>query len=233
MQRQNRPEAMDGADLDPALLADDLRNLAHLNRFFGGRSVVRRHLSAVLAQLRPGEPLRVLDIGSGAGDLCRVVVQRCRAVKRPVVLWSLDFHPQVQAFARTELAAYPEVRLIRGDAREMPLRTGAVDLALCTLALHHFADEDAVRVLSEMRRVSRRWCVVSDLRRGQAARAGVWLATRLTRNPMTRQDGPQSVERAFTPAELETIARAAGWGSPRVRVEPWFRMSVVDEEGAR
>jgi tRNA A58 N-methylase Trm61 len=60
--------------------------------------------------------VRVLDVGSGAGDLCRVVVDLCRNAKRPPVVWSLDFHPQVQAFAREELAAYPEVRFIRGDA---------------------------------------------------------------------------------------------------------------------
>ena len=70
------------------------------------------------------------------------------------------------------------------------LDEGAVDLALCTLALHHFAEQDAVAVLSEMLRVTRRWAVVSDLYRSVPAYAAVWFATRFTANPMTRHDGP-------------------------------------------
>jgi ubiquinone/menaquinone biosynthesis C-methylase UbiE len=232
MQRRNEPEAMDAPELDPTLLAEDLRNLVVLNRLFGGRSVVRRRVAELLAEAPSAAPLAVLDVGSGAGDLCREVLELGRAARRPMTLWSLDFHPQIQSFARAELAAYPEARFIRGDAREMPLRSGSVDVALCTLALHHFSDEDAVRVLAEMRRVSRRWAVVSDLRRGRAALAGVWLATRFTRNRMTRQDGPQSVQRAFTGEELREMAREAGWRAASLLPEPWFRMSLVHREAA-
>jgi hypothetical protein len=43
------------------------------------------------------------------------------------------------------------------------------------------------------------------------AYAGVWLLTHLTTtNRLTRNDGPLSVQRAFTPDEMMSMARKAG-----------------------
>lgn len=227
--RRNREEAMDRPGLDPDLLADDLRNLETLNRLFAGRAIVRKHVRAALAG--GAGRLRVLDIGSGAGDLCRVAAAECRASGRPVRIFSLDAHPQIQAYARAQCAGFPEIVLIRGDARALPLAADSVDLVLCTLALHHFTEAGAVRVLAEMRRVTRDRAVVSDLRRGRIAYAAVWLATRFTPNPMTRHDGPVSVNRAFTPDELRALAAEAGWEGCELVREPWFRMSLVYRRG--
>jgi len=220
---------MDGDNLDPLLLAGDLRNLETLNRFFGGRAVVGRRLKEVLETPGPGETLSVLDVGSGGGDLCRHVVDLCRTRDRAVRLWSLDRHPQIQAFARSESAGYPEIRFVRGDATRLPFRDGSVDVALCTLALHHFTEADAERVLSEMRRIARKAAIVSDLYRSRPALAAVWLATRFTSNPMTRFDGPASVRRAFTHEELLQLAGKAGWQKPRLVADPWFRVSLISE----
>jgi ubiquinone/menaquinone biosynthesis C-methylase UbiE len=221
---------MDGEDLDPALLADDLRNLEALNRLFGGRDVIRRR-AVPLIEAAPAGPLTILDIGSGSGDLCRQLVDACRERGREARLLSLDAHPQVQNVARERCAAdYPEIRFVRGDGRALPLRSGSADLVLCTLALHHFAESDAEALLSEMARVSRGWTVVSDLARSPLAYACVWFATRFTPNPMTRYDGPVSVGRAFTSGELLELAGRAGWRSPAFFREPWFRMSVIQEK---
>jgi ubiquinone/menaquinone biosynthesis C-methylase UbiE len=228
MVRRNQTEMMDQPETHPSLLADDLRNLETLNRLFAGQEVVRRRVGPLLDAWPAGQPISILDIGSGSGDLCRVIVDECRRRGLAVRLGSLDFHAQVQACARERCAdRYPEIRFIRGDARCIPLADAAVDLAVCTLALHHFTEEDAAAVLSEMRRVSRRWALVSDLARSPQAYAAVWLATRFTRNPMTRFDGPVSVQRAFTPEELRALAASAGWVPARFYPEPWFRMSLV------
>lgn len=229
MRRRNVEEQMDRPDLHSDGLEGDLRNLEVLNRLFGGRSVVRRHVGALLPRVS-GNRLRVLDIGSGAGDLCRELIRLCRRAGVAVEVTSVDFHSPIQEYARHRLGReYPEAWFVRGDARRLPFRSASFDLVLCTLALHHFEEEDAVAVLREMRRVTRRWALVSDLARSEIGYAAVWFATRFTRNPMTRFDGPASVQRAFTPGELRNLASRAGWEGAKLTQEPWFRMSLLGE----
>jgi hypothetical protein len=47
---------------------------------------------------------------------------------------------------------------------------------------------------------------------------------------VTRHDGPLSVRRAFTPAELDDLARAAGLPGARVHAHVPFRVSLVWEK---
>ena len=88
--------------------------------------------------------------------------------------------------------------------------------------LHHFSDEDAVRVLRRCRESSRDFVLVSDLRRGFMATVGVYLLTALIfREPMTRYDARLSAERAFSFSEMRKLAVRAGWqnfGHRRFRV---------------
>jgi hypothetical protein len=83
---------------------------------------------------------------------------------------------------------------------------------LCTLVLHHFSGEDAVRVLRRCREFSRRFVLVSDLRRGLLASVGVYLLTELVfRDPMTKYDGRMSAARSFSFPEFGQLAEEAGW----------------------
>jgi hypothetical protein len=83
---------------------------------------------------------------------------------------------------------------------------------MCTLALHHFSEEDAVKVLSRCGELSRRYVLVSDLHRGWLGTIGVYLLTAtFFREPMTKFDARLSTARAFSLAELADLARQAGW----------------------
>jgi SAM-dependent methyltransferase len=98
-----------------------------------------------------------------------------------------------------------------GDGLRLPFRDGAFDAALCSLVLHHLRPDDAVRLLREMRRVSRLGIVVNDVVRWWPGVWGAWAMSRLfSRNPLTRHDGPLSVRRAYTRPELRELAARAG-----------------------
>ena len=70
---------------------------------------------------------------------------------------------------------------------------------------------------------------MNDLIRSRPAYWLVWLATRLwARSRMSRHDGPLSVLRAYTPAELLALARQAGVAGIRIIRYPWlFRLAAV------
>jgi hypothetical protein len=100
------------------------------------------------------------------------------------------------------------------------------------LTLHHFSPREAVTVLSEMWRVARRGLVVVDLTRGVMAYVGTWLATRaIARSRVTRYDGPLSVLRAYTPAEMCSLGRQAGLENIRHTRHMSFRQTLVATRG--
>src|SRR2546430_8331225 len=76
--------------------------------------------------------------------------------------------------------------------------------------------------------VARRAVVVNDLLRARLAFGLVWLVTRLFRcHPISRHDGPLSVRRAYSAAELSTLARKAGITTLRVRAYPFLGRLVA------
>ena len=93
----------------------------------------------------------------------------------------------------------------------LPFADASVDVAMCSFALHHLAPAEAAALLREMRRVARYGIVINDLVRWRPGYWATWLFTHaLSRNPLTRNDGPLSVLRAYTRAEMRTLAAQAG-----------------------
>ena len=104
---------------------------------------------------------------------------------------------------------------------------GGYDIVLCTLAVHHFSEEDAVCLLRRCRKLSRGCVLVSDLRRGFLATVGVYLLTAIIfRAPMTQADGRASARRAFSFAELRSLAERAGWKNFHQRKFRFARQAV-------
>jgi len=101
------------------------------------------------------------------------------------------------------------------DVLRSPLPPG-FDLVCSSLFLHHFPDDDAVRVLSEMAEAGRT-VLVQDLRR---TRSGYWLAQGtlriLSRSRVARIDGPRSVQASYRIPEVRALARRAGLRGARV-----------------
>jgi len=99
------------------------------------------------------------------------------------------------------------------------------ELAVVTtaLTLHHLEPDAAVRCLAEMRAVARNAVIVNDLWRTRLTLVLVWIATRLfTRHPFAWDDGPLSVRRSYSPAELRQLAEKAGITNLVVRRYPWL-----------
>lgn len=224
-------ERMDALDLPPAQLAGALRNLTWLNAWFGGFRVAARFTAGHLA-LR-GKGVTLLDVATGGADIPIGLVRRARAAGQRLRVVALDLHPQTVALARARCRPFPEITLVRADARALPVRTAGVDLVLCNLTLHHFDDPGAVQVLTEMARVSRTALLVNDLRRSRLGLLLTTLLLSLCRNPLTRADGPLSFRRAFTLEEIRGVAERAGLEAPRLRRRAWFRFALEALAGAR
>lgn len=224
-------ERMDAPDVEARELERGLADLRGVNRWLGGTRVVLRHLGPMLRRAAGGS---VLDVATGSADIPLALARWARARRLPVRITATDVHPRTLAAARERTAAYPEIRVEPADALHLPYPEGSFDFALCSTALHHFdARADAARVLRELARVARRGIVVNDLARSRPALLGARLlaVTLWRRHPVTAHDGPLSVRRAFTAAELRALAREAGLEGARVFSHLPFRIALVLRHG--
>ena len=189
-------------------LEQDLRSIRQLNRWFGSHRIVR---CFVRRWIKPGVRMRIVDLATGSGDIPRLIVDHARQIGARVEIVALDQQSATLEIGRKLSSDYPEISFIEADILEFKPPDG-YDIVLCSLALHHFSDEDAVRVLWRCRELAHKFVLVSDLCRGWLATIGVNVLTALIfRAPMTRFDARLSAERAFSFAELDDLARRGGW----------------------
>lgn len=111
------PELMDRPDIDPADLRQALDGLARVHRAFGGHRLVAVPLLRRLAGRRPG-PLRLLDVGTGGGDLAAGLSRRLRDRGWSPRLTLADLHPRTIRIARRR---WPS----NGSAADAPSADGA------------------------------------------------------------------------------------------------------------
>jgi SAM-dependent methyltransferase len=226
--RTEGDELLDERGHNPAELAASLRDVRRVNQLFGGLRNVRTQLPRLLAMTSPEQPVTVLDLATGSADIPINVIRWARQEGRTVDITASDFSADILAIAACRVADYPNIHLLQCDAREVPFADASFDIVLCSLALHHFAPPDAVRVLAEMDRLSRIGFIVNDLARSRPGYMGAWLVGRLaTRNRITRHDAPLSALRAYTPGELRALLDMAGVTDVEVRSSPWFRMAAT------
>ena len=200
-------EMMDRPQPVSAELERDLERLRQLNRWFGSHRLV---LNFMRRWIKPHTRTRIVDLATGSGDIPRLIANYARGIRAQVEIDAFDRQSATLEIARKLSSGYPEIYYREADILEWNA-VETYDIALCTLALHHFSDKDAVSVLRRCRQLSRRFVLVSDLRRGILLRTGVYLLTTMIfREPMTRHDARLSAARAFSFTEMRDLALRAG-----------------------
>jgi ubiquinone/menaquinone biosynthesis C-methylase UbiE len=210
--RDGVDEHLDGPLDDQPTLVGNLRDLRRLNRLSGGVALSRWGVNRLLDGAR--EPATVIDVGTGGADIPVALLADAVWRGRSLEVTAVDSRPEVLAaarIARPVLDRVQRLRLALVDPERLPYQNETFDVGHASLVVHHLDEDDAVRFLSELGRVSRRGVVVNDLHRGQLGLTGAWLAGRfLTRNRYTRHDAVLSVRRAYTLPETEALLRRAG-----------------------
>lgn len=225
------PEMMDDPECDPATLGRSLEALSVVNRWFGGFDAIRRPIERALAGRSPGE-LRLLDVGTGAGDIPAALERRLRAAGWRPQFCLADNHAATLRIARCGVpSGTAKPTFVRLDAPRLPFTADAFDIGFTGAMLHHLESAAAVTFLRELDRVSRLGWVVSDLRRGTLIRLAFGLlgATIWRGNEPARVDGAASIRRAFTASEVRKLLTSAGLADAVVRSGP-FRWIALGGE---
>lgn len=225
--RVERDERLDRpADWPAEQLEEALGQVRAVNRWLGGTAVAVDFLRSQ-PELAPGSSATLLDVATGSADIPAAML--CWAGGRGIELdvTATDVSPEVLEAARGNVGAGARVRFEPANALALPYRDASFDYVTCNMALHHFTPDAAVLVLREMQRVARRAMLLNDLVRSRPAYWGARAIFMLTDNPLTSHDGPLSVLRSYTVAELRSLAEAAGLRSFSVRWRPIFRLALI------
>jgi len=201
------PELMDRPQPVSPALRRDLENLRGLNRWFGAWRIVQRELGGVLRQ---GGQVRIADLCAGSGDLPRLMVELGRRHGTEVRVEAVEGHPATWEIGREFCAGEPGIRFVQADVRSWEPQEQP-DWVVCSLALHHFTEGDAVAILSRMRGVARVGVLVADLERCWWATAGIYAASVFYREAMTVEDMRRSALAAFSWEEMARMMQEAGW----------------------
>ena len=218
--RRRGVEFLDSPEIDPAIVARSLADVARANSLFGGTSAAIDELMNALAELPSCATL--LDVGTGLGDIpCRA---RSVAKEKGIDLMTigLDASCILAIASRKSVGAS-----VCADALRLPFADNSVDIVMCSQVLHHFANGEALNLLREMNRVARRRVIVSDLRRSWLAAAGLWiLSFPLGFHAVSRHDGVVSVMRGFTTTELADTVEQAVARRPGAHRRRGFRVTT-------
>src|SRR6185295_6957492 len=147
------PELMDRPQPLTPELETVVRELEAINRSFGGHRLVRKFLAH---WLNPGRCYRVLDLCSGGADIPRLMVNWARARNITLRIDAVDANESTLEIARRESRDYPEIHFVRSDVLRFDSKE-TYDLVLCSLALHHFGEDEAVSLLRRCRDLSHRF----------------------------------------------------------------------------
>jgi SAM-dependent methyltransferase len=226
--RAATPELMDTEPTGFETFRDCLADLAQVNRL----TLAYRPTLAFLERLRragrlDGRTLRIVDVGSGYGDMLRRIDRWARSRGVAVDLAGVDLNPWSAQAAR---AATPPDRPIRWLTADCFAYEGEFDLVISSLFTHHLDDATLIRFLAWMEDRARLGWFVNDLHRLAFPYYGFGLLAWLMRwHRFVRHDGPVSIARAFRPAEWRGLVSAAGLDASKVgvaRVFP-FRLCVA------
>ncbi len=203
-----------------------LPSLETANRRFGGCRALLRPLRRLLDPGWP-QPIRILDVATGGGDIPRALMTwaRGRGIRLRIV--AVELHPAAVARAAAAARAFPEIRIVRGDAFHLPSRPGAFDIVTCSMFLHYFPTAQAAALLRAFAALEPRAILVSDLVRHWFPPLAMRLLARVSRSPLFGPKSRHTVSLGFTPPELSALAREAGLRSWRVERTFPFRFCLV------
>lgn len=221
---------MDAADVSFEEFRSCLIDLARVNRVtLTHRPVLaffERLLSAGAFPLT--RPLRVIDVGSGYGDLLRAVRHWSRSRGLAMSLTGVDLSPWSRRAALEATPAHDDIDWITADAFAYQPED-APDVIVSSQFTHHLADAAIERFLRWMEaRASRGW-FVNDLHRHPVPYHFFRYFSQLANyHHFVRHDGPVSIARSFVSDDWRRALQAAGIGSDDATIR-WaipFRLTV-------
>lgn len=240
-QRSNQSELMDDDTISFGEFHDcliELERINHLTRAY------RPTLRWLRRWFKTDEPLCLIDVASGGGDMLRQIAKKWPArIGADIKLIGVDLNPWSKKSAEylavasapfTTSSSFANSSLTnRSLTNQSPAITyetanifefkpeQPIDIVISSLFTHHLTNSQIVEFLRWMDRHARKGWFINDLHRHALPYYFIKAATAIfSRNRLIRHDAAVSVARSFSVADWRHLIDQAGLNS-RVRIQ-WF-----------
>lgn len=206
-QRTDAVEIMDDFSINGSALHNTLDTLATINKWLGGNNVTINGLKNILENHPKNQPITLIDLGCGGGDMLRIISKHFKKEGYKLKLIGVDANKDAILYASVLSKNYPDISFMDFDIFSEAFETLQYDVVLATLFLHHFKEEQIIDILSKAKNKAKLGIIVNDLHRNSVAYYLFKIICLTIKNNMIIEDGLTSILRGFKRKELEQFSK--------------------------
>jgi 2-polyprenyl-3-methyl-5-hydroxy-6-metoxy-1,4-benzoquinol methylase len=201
---------MDDLQSDNEMFIRTLRQFEMINRLLAGRDHLLCEIILKDAQRKNLTNITIMDLGAGGGDWTARCIDICKKNGISVRATCVDYDPRVISFLSKRFMNSGQVEIICSDALDPSLWQKKSDYLFANHLLHHLPDASIVELMKlSLKTVWQRFFFI-DVRRSAVNYMLFWVFASIFTGSFIRNDGLESIKRAFTQQELTKFIESAG-----------------------
>ena len=201
--RSDKTEIMDDFALKGEILREALDKIAKINQLLGGNGLTLQSVKHFLKNLDSSKKIIIADIGCGNGDMLRKIADYGLKNNLNFELIGIDANDYTINYARKLSENYKNISYNCIDIFNNKFDDLKYDIALCTLTLHHFNENEILKLMNIFYKNATIGIVINDLQRSLISyRLFQILCFVFRLNDMSKHDGLTSILRGFKKKEL-------------------------------
>lgn len=229
--RTDDSEIMDDFQLEGDVLKEALDKIAQINQLLGGNKLTLKGVAKLLKKIPDSKLITIVDVGCGNGDMLRKLADFGYQNNLNLELIGIDANKFTVNYAVDLSKEYSNITYRCEDIFDKSFSELKYDIVLCTLTLHHFKNDEIVKLLELFNKKSKLGFVVNDLHRNAFAyRLFQALCFVFRLNKMSREDGLTSILRGFKKEELTAFSEKLGFKKYSIQWKWAFRYQWIVEK---
>ena len=209
--RTDLEESMDDFSMDNDGLVTALDDIARINQLLGGNSVTLDGVQHLIKDLPKDQTITIMDFGCGSGDMLRMLSKFGAENNLKFQLIGIDANEATIRHAEKCSTDFKNITYLAEDIFLYDFSKYNIDIALITLTLHHFKDDEIRKIMRVILNLVQKGIVVNDLQRSKLAYRLFQMIIFIFRlEKMTANDGLISILRGFKKKDLVKYSKELG-----------------------
>lgn len=229
--RTDLEESMDDFSMDNEGLITALDDIAKINQLLGGNAVTLDGVKKLIKNIPADQTITIMDFGCGNGDMLRMLADFGKKNNIKFILIGIDANAASIRHAEKCSEKFDNISYLAEDIFLYDFSKYNIDIALITLTLHHFKDDEIVNLMKVIFNIVKKGIVVNDLQRSKLAYRlfqAIIFVFRLEK--MTANDGLISILRGFKRPDLEKFSKKLGLKKYSIKWKWAFRHQWIIEK---